>query len=231
MLYRGLLATISLLATAGSLPAQTPPSPPPPAASAPAVETTNSPEPMEDVQTGDHWTYEVRDQIAGELRSTITNTVTDVSAKEIGMRLTFLGKPNFGFQTLDRSWNFVDSGDWRYAPNDGTGIQPPLAVGKAWSIKATDTNRTGGFSWKRSSTSKVTATESVTTQAGTFEAFKIVTSIQLQNTNDPTKKVQIEQQTWYVPAIDHWAKRTFVSRSEGKVRENVSHELIEYGRR
>ena len=34
---------------------------------------------MEDAQTGDHWTYEFRDEITGEVKSTITNTVTDVS--------------------------------------------------------------------------------------------------------------------------------------------------------
>ena len=47
---------------------------------APAIEIPNSPEPMEDAQTGDHWTYELRDDITGEVKSTITNTVTDVSA-------------------------------------------------------------------------------------------------------------------------------------------------------
>jgi hypothetical protein len=228
MLRPSVLATIALLASASLAPAQTPSS----QSSAPAsTESSDRPASMEEPEMGDRWTYEVRDQITGELRLTFTQTVTDVSAKEIGIRLTILGKPNFGFHTFDRSWNFVDNGDWRYAPNDGTGIQAPLAVGKAWSIKATDTNRAGGFSWKRSVTSKVTATESVTTQAGTFEAFKIVTSIQVQNTDDPSKKFQVEQQTWYVPAIDHWVKRTFVSRSGGKVRESTSTELVEFGRR
>jgi hypothetical protein len=83
MLRSAFLATIGLFATAGSLPAQTPPSQPPPAASAPAAETPNGPEPMEDAQTGDHWTYEFRDDITGDVKSTITNTVTDVSASEI----------------------------------------------------------------------------------------------------------------------------------------------------
>ena len=77
----------------------------------------------------------------------------------------------------------------------------------------------------------MTAKESVTTQAGTFEAFKIETSVQLLNVNDPTKKVQVEQQTWYAPTIDHWVKRTAISRSDGKVRENNSAELVEFGRR
>jgi hypothetical protein len=39
------------------------------------------------------------------------------------------------------------------------------------------------------------------------------------------------QQTWYAPVIDHWVKRSFVSRSDGRVRERNTIELVEYGRR
>ena len=56
-------------------------------------------------------------------------------------------------------------------------------------------------------------------------------TIQVQNANDPTKKVQVVQQTWYAPAIDHWVKRAAVSRSDGRVREKNTTELVEYGRR
>jgi hypothetical protein len=186
---------------------------------------------MEDVQLGDRWTYEVRDEITGEIKSTITNTVTDVAASEIGIRLDVLGKPNSGYHTYDRSWNMMNNGTWRFTPNDGGGIKPPLAVGKTWPVKSTDLNSTAGYSLKRSGTSKVVAQENVTTRAGTFDTFKIETSYQLQNSNDPTKKFQVVLQMWYAPVIDHWVKRSFVSRSEGRVRENNSVVLVEYGRR
>jgi hypothetical protein len=225
------LAIISLLATVGSPSAQTPPSEAPPAAPAPTIEIPNSPEPMEDAQTGDHWTYELRDDITGEVKSTITNTVTDVSGSEITTRIAQLGNSNTGYQTFDRSWNLANNGIWRYTPSDGTGIRPPLAVGKTWSFKSTDLNSTAGVSWKRSGTAKVVAQESVTTRAGTFDTFKIETSFQIQNANDPTKKLQAVQQSWYAPAIDHWVKRSFVSRSDGRVRDKTTIELVEYGRR
>jgi hypothetical protein len=231
MLRSPFLATMSLLAMVGSLSAQTAPNGSPPAATSPAVESPNSPEPMEDAQPGDHWTYELRDEITGEVKSTITNTVTDVSASEISTRIALLGNSNSGYQTFDRSWNMTNNGIWRYTPNDGTGIRQPLAVGKTWSFKSTDLNSTAGVSAKRSGTSKVIAQENVTTRAGTFDTFKIETSFQLQNANDPTRKFHIVQQTWYAPVIDHWVKRTFVSRSEGRVREKSTVELVEYGRR
>jgi hypothetical protein len=230
MLRCALLATLGLLATAGSLSAQTTPAQSPPAASSPAVETPSNVEPMEDPQTGDHWTYELRDDVTGDIKSTITNTVTDVSASEISIRVGQLGNSTTGYQTFDRSWNVISGGIWRYTPNDGTGIRAPLAVGKTWSFKSTDLYSTGGVSWKRSGTTKVVAQESVTTRAGTFDTFKIETSLQVQNANDPTKKVQLVQQVWYAPAIDHWVKRSVVSRSEGRVRDKSTIDLVEYGR-
>jgi hypothetical protein len=227
MLRCAFLATIGLLTTGSTLSAQTAASPPSP----PAAESPAGPEPMEDAQPGDRWTYELRDEITGEIKSTITNTVTDVSATEISIRTGWLGSSNSGYQTFDRSWNVKMNGAWRYNPNDGTGVRAPLAVGKTWPIKATDSNSTAGLSWKRSGTAKVAAQESVTTRAGTFDTFKIEASFQIQNANDPTKKWQVVQQTWYAPAINHWVKRTYASRSEGRVRDSNIIELVEYGRR
>ena len=221
-------ATVGLLAAVGSLSAQTPS---PPAAPPPAVETPNAPEPMEDVQTGDHWTYQVRDDITGDVKSTTTYTVTDASDSEINIRFSLLGNPLFGYQTFDRTWNLTNSGIWRFSPNDGTGIRLPLAVGKSWSFKNTALNTKAGNNLKRSGTAKVLAQESVTTSAGTFETFKIETSIQEDNAADATKKLQFVQQTWYAPAIDHWVKRSSVSRSDGRIRDKSTMELVEYGRR
>ncbi|MBC7018062.1 hypothetical protein, partial [Salmonella enterica] len=99
MLRRHVLAAIGLLVSADVLNAQTPPNPTPAATEQPAVQET-----MEEPQVGDHWTYEIRDEITGDLKSTITHTVTDVSATEIGIRLESLGKPGYGYQTYDRSW-------------------------------------------------------------------------------------------------------------------------------
>src|ERR1700730_2910852 len=68
MLRCAFLATIGLLASAAPLPAQTAPTESPPEASSPAIESPNNPEPMEDAQPGDHWTYEFRDDITGDVK-------------------------------------------------------------------------------------------------------------------------------------------------------------------
>ncbi|UCF52980.1 MAG: hypothetical protein JSV48_28280 [Bradyrhizobium sp.] len=224
MLHRCLLATIGVFAFVTVLAAQPAPSQPPAGASAEAPE-------QQEPKTGDRWTFEFRDEITGELKSTVTQTITDVSATEIGIRLTFLGKPGTGFQTFDRSWNVIDNGTWKFTPNDGSGIKAPLEIGKSWTANSSDFNSTNGASLKRSVKSKVTGQESITTRAGTFETYKIESSLEMRNANDPTKKFQTEQQTWYAPAINHWVKRTWVNKSAGKVNDKGSVELIEYGRR
>jgi len=226
MLRRYLLAAVSLLVSVGVSTAQAPNSTPPPAATeSPAQET------MEDPQVGDHWTYDFRDDITGDVKWTYTDTVTDVTAMEISVRTATTGNSQSGSTSYDRSWNRTRNDTFRFAPNDGGGIRTPLAVGKTWSARANDVNTGAGVSWKRSVTAKVVAQESVTTRAGTFDTFKIEMSLDYQSSKDPTRKQQETVQTWYAPAIDHWVKRSSVSRSEGRVREKSTVELVEYGRR
>jgi hypothetical protein len=220
------LAGVGLLLSASALTAQTPNPAPAPASTESAGQET-----MEDPQVGDHWTYEFRDEISGDVKSVLTNTVTDLTDSQIGIRITRAGNANSGYQTFDRSWNLINSGVSRFSPNDGAGIRAPLAVGKTWSFKSNDTNGTSGFSGRRSGTSKVTTQESIITPAGTFETFKIETSFQIRDANNATDKAQVVLQTWYAPAIDHWVKQTFVMRSDGRVRSKTSMELIEYDRR
>jgi hypothetical protein len=201
-----------------------------PSASTPATPPDVS-ETMEEAMPGDHWTYETRDEITGDVKWTITNVVTEVTAAAISLRVSIVGKLNAGYVTYDRSWNVVNSGDWRYTPNDGTGVRLPLAVGKKWTFQSANSNSTQGINFKRSGTSMVTAQESITTSAGTFDTFKIETSYSMRNANDPTKKFDFKQLTWYAPAINHWVKRVSTSRSAGHLRDDSSVELVEYGRK
>jgi DUF3108-like len=220
------LAAVGLTLSASTLAAQTP-------NSAGALAATDSPaqEKMEDPQVGDHWTYEIRDDITGDVKSTLTSTITDVTATDISIRNSVIGNSNYGYVNYDHSWNRTSNDPFRFTPNDGSGVRSPLAVGKTWSVRANDVNRTTGAGWKRSVASKVIAQENVTTRAGTFDTFKIEVSVDFQSTKDPTKKFQEVTQTWYAPAIDHWVKQSSVMRSDGRVRTRSSSELIEYGRR
>jgi hypothetical protein len=221
------LATLSAGARAQSASPRDQSPPPSPAATAP-----DAGESMDPPMVGDHWTYEVRDEITGELKNTLTNIITDLTPTDITVRIqnqAYSQGPTVFI--YDRSWNLKNNPTWRYSPNDGTGIKMPLAAGDTWKFRD-DQIRTGyGTTFKSVGSSKVVGTESVTTEAGTFEALKIETSINGHNSNDSTKHFETTMTTWYVPSLDHWVKRTVKSAFNGRVDENDSLDLVDFGRR
>jgi hypothetical protein len=187
---------------------------------------------MEEPLPGDHWTYEIRDEIAGKLAGTRENIITEVTPTAISVRISKVGGNNEqGLNVYDRSWNLVEGRPWRYSPHDGSGIQMPLAVGKTWPVQTNNINSATGAVWRRSGNSKVVAEESVTTKAGTFDTFKIETTFTGKNVNNPLLKNEVTALTWYAPTIDHWVRRTFVSRANKHLAIERTIELIEYGRK
>jgi hypothetical protein len=188
---------------------------------------------MEEPRPGDRWVYEIRDEITGGITATRENVVTEVTPTTISVRGKKLGANNNedGFVVYDRSWNVVEAAPWRYSPHDGSGIQSPLAVGRTWPVQTNNINSANGNVWKRSGTSKVIGQESITTKAGTFDTFKIETTFTGTNINNPTLKNEVTSLTWYAPAIDHWVRRTFVSKANKHLQISNVIELIEYGRK
>jgi hypothetical protein len=203
--------------------------------------TTTSPTPadpthptatsMEEPRAGDHWTYEIRDEISGSVMATRTDTITEVTPSQIGVRYANLEKGTSSFHVFDHGWNAKTEGDLKYVPHNGLGIVPPLKTGAVWDFKAEETNTAKGFTWKWSGRSKVSGQESVTTKAGTFDTFKIETTYTASPVNNPGRKSEITVQTWYAPAVDHWVRRTIVIRTDNLLRLNQKVELVAYGRK
>jgi hypothetical protein len=231
MFRYAILGLASVVASSAWAQQASPPAEAPPSSSAAVAESPKPVVAMEEPKPGDHWTYEIQDEIIGKISATRENVVTEVTPANISIRVKTVGNTNEGLNVYDRSWNLVESPPWRYSPNDGSGIRSPLAVGKTWPVQTNNINGTTGNIWKRSGTSKVVGQESVTTKAGTFDTFKIETTFTGSNLNNPTVKNEVTSQTWYAPAIDHWVKRTFVSRTNKHLLISNTFELIEYGRR
>jgi hypothetical protein len=224
------LLAISLVATSASAQQASTPAA---TSSAAETQTAHAVVPMEEPLPGDHWTYEIRDEITGKIASTPEYVVSEVTPTAISVRFKKLGAHNNdeGFTVYDRSWNVVEGRPWRYSPHDGSGIQSPLEVGKTWPVRTNNINSANGNIWKRSGTSKVIGQESVTTKAGTFDTFKIETTFTGTNINNPMLKNEVTAIIWYAPTIDHWVKRTFVSRANKHLQISNVVELIEYGRK
>jgi hypothetical protein len=180
---------------------------------------------------GDRWTYELKDNVTDEVKATITNTVVDVTDKEIVTRASFRGQSNQQTVIFDHNWNRVDDMVWKWTPNDGLGIKTPLAVGKEWRHESTSSNMTNGTILRTAVDAKVVGKESVTTKAGTFDVFKVVYTVRQTNTHDSTKSSNSTVDLLYAPLVNHWVKRRAVVRVEGRLRDDTTLELVDYSRK
>jgi hypothetical protein len=196
------------------------------AASTPSAITS-----MPQAAVGDHWTYEVRDEITGTIKATRTVVVTDISKNAISTRFDIAQTGRFGVTLYDTSWNIINTDGWRYSPNDGTGIRLPLTPDTQWKVTADATNLTNGRIFKRTGNSRVTGQETITTKAGKFDTAVFETKYLSRDTKDPTRSTDITNRTWYNTDINHWVKRTLVVRKSGHLVLNEVTELTEYGRR
>ena len=182
------------------------------------------------VLPGDRWVYEVTDEISGDVKATTTVVVLDVSENEINTRVTTrgVGPRQIAF---DRNWNRIDDSIWKYRPSDGTGIRAPLQVGKDWRFESKATHFQNGTALNISGQSKVVGQEKITTSAGTFDAFKIETTMRQVNSNDQTKASTMNATLWYVPSINRWVRRTYKLQVEGRLRDSQTEELTDYSRK
>jgi hypothetical protein len=198
----------------------------------PSVLTAQSPAPADSpVQVGDRWTYDERDEITGLPTVTFTHTVTEVSPAEFVMRVTTQGKTGSSIRIYDHDWNLIDRGDRKYKPNNGAGIKPPLAVGKEWRSEYETRSTQSSFVAKNSLAAKVTAQETITTSAGTFETFKIESRRREVSGADPSKSAEYQNTEWFAPQINYWVRRLLVTRLQKRITANTSEELISFGRK
>ena len=182
------------------------------------------------VRIGDQWTYDTKDEITGATTRTFTGTITEITPKEIVTRLTFRGSTGTALVAFDHEWNRTVNGDFKFKPNDAQGVRFPLAVGKEWRSEYVNSNVKTGVNMKGSSSSKIVAQETVTTPAGSFETFKVERQLKEFNAADPSRSAEAQVVMWYAPQINHWVRRTIVTKVEKRMRSNETDELVAYNR-
>jgi hypothetical protein len=187
------------------------------------------------VRVGDRWVYEIRDEITGYPRDGYTDMVTEVSPREIivnrTMREPVSRWPESVLITFDRDWNTIDNLLWKFEPNNGQGIRLPLTLGKTWQAEFDAKNLDNGATYKGTSSSKVVGREPITTEAGTFETFKIEHRSQYINPSDASKMWENEAVVWYAPKVNHWVRQTILVIFEKRTRLNISEELTDFTRK
>jgi len=183
------------------------------------------------VLPGDRWVYEVKDEITGDVKETTTVVVLDVSNKEINTRVSTRGIQRARQVVFDPGWNRIDDSVWKYRPSDGTGVRTPLDVGKEWRFESKATHFQYGTAISITGQSKVVGAEKITTSAGTFDTFKIDTTLRQINSNDQTKASTVTATLWYAPSINRWVRKTYRTQIEGRLRDSHTEELTDYSRK
>lgn len=182
------------------------------------------------VLRGDRWQYEITDEITGDVTQATSIFVISVSDTEIQTRATSRALRPIQI-VYDRNWNRIDDDAWKYKPSDGTGIRMPLEVGKSWRFESKAVHMQNGSTISTAGQSKVVAQESVTTQAGTFDTFRIETTTRQVNAVDQTKAATFKTTLWYSPTVNRWVRKTYEMSIEGRVREANTEQLTDYSRK
>ncbi len=182
------------------------------------------------IRVGDRWSYDLKDDLTGDLRQSLTGVVTEINAKEITTRVTYRGKDRTQTMVHDLDWGRIDDGVWKLRPS-GIGIKKPLQVGKEWRSDSNGMHLQSGVAFRASGAAKVVGQEQITVPAGTFDAFRLEMTVRTINTKDQTRSQTWNFLVWYAPAVNRWVKRKSEWRSDGRLRDSIVEELTEYSRK
>src|SRR5712672_1129092 len=138
------------------------------------------------VRVGDRWSYNISDDLTGDLRQAVTLVVVETTEKEITTRVSVKGKDRPQTMVFDHDWGRIDDGLFKLRPA-GIGIRKPLQIDKEWRSDANAINLQTGHTFRASGAAKVAAQEQMKVPAGTFDTFRVDTTVRLVNTKDQTK--------------------------------------------
>jgi hypothetical protein len=184
----------------------------------------------------DLWIYDTKNEVTGLPAEGYTEMVTEVSAKEVVVNRTFREPvrrwPQNYIVTYDHDWDVIDRFDYKFKPNDGLGVRMPFSVGKTWQAEFDAQNlHTTRRVYRGTSSSKVVAQETITTDAGTFDTFKIEQQARWLDPLDPARMWEFQIVSWFAPQINHWVRRTNLIKFEKRLRDNTTEELADFNRK
>jgi hypothetical protein len=174
-------------------------------------------------QVGSYWNYVTTDEIKGT-KTILETTLTEVNGDERVLRTNLRGQ---NAMICDRNWNLIESGAYKFHPNNGHGVPEPLQIGSKSKVNATFSVLSAvGWSNPRpqSVEAEIVSAETITTKAGEFETYRVeITS--------PATPLSLDERKigWFSPKIDHFVRtRAEFRTTDGHLIAKNSSELSEY---
>jgi len=179
------------------------------------------------VHVGDVWKYRQIDDFTGEIKFEFAHRVVDVSSSEILVKETIKSHNIDRLKVFDRFWNIVDDGTLKFEPAGG--IQTfPIPIGRTLRKEYTGTVLKTGVSAVCTKLGKYVVRETVTVPAGTFNTVRLEADEECRMTDASAAIIRSLQTAWYAPGAHRWVRTTTQKLKDGRVRERISTELVEY---
>jgi len=183
-----------------------------------------------DIHTGDLWSMQHTNGLTNERDYTTIEDAVDVSDKEIQTRLRTKGRTGSAIAVYTKEWNPIDVVSARYDPNLGR-FSFPLQVGKKWNGTADKMLFSNGKHGKFSFKGEVVSFEKITVPAGTFDAYKVVLTVDAITSDEDANIGHTIETHWYAPSVKREVKSEYVFSRDGRIRSKDFIELIEYSLR
>jgi hypothetical protein len=159
------------------------------------------------IKAGDRWVYSGKDGYRVPVVWTETHSVTAAGPDGITVRVTVKG-PTVDVERTE-TWSapgVVTTGAVYDIETDRfdpalVRYRFPMSVGESWRQSLRDLNKPAGPYGPIRRTAEVQAYESVTTPAGTFDAFRIRVFMQLDDETFYRNPTQCNYLIWYAPAV------------------------------
>ncbi|HXX75223.1 MAG TPA: hypothetical protein VEI50_08845 [Nitrospiraceae bacterium] len=190
------------------------------------AENAERPEP----HVGDRWAWQHVNGLAKEKDTTKIEDVIEVTETEIRTRLRTKGQPNSAVAAYTRDWNQVDMVTAQYDPYLKR-FEFPCQVGKAWQSTADKMLFANGKHGKFVIKGEVASFEKVSVPAGTFDAYKIVLTMDAVSTDEDIRVGQTKEIHWYAPLVKNDVKVDNTFSRDGRIRSQDIFELVEYSLR
>jgi len=179
---------------------------------------------------GDRWAWQHTNGLAKEKDTTKIEDVIEVTDTEIRTRLRTKGQPNSAVAAYTRDWNQIDMVTAQYDPYLKR-FEFPCQVGKTWQSTADKMLFANGKHGKFVVKGEVATFEKVSVPAGTFDAYKIVLTMDAVSTDEDVRVGQTKEIHWYAPVVKNDVKLENTFSRDGRVRSQDIFELIEYSLR
>jgi hypothetical protein len=178
-------------------------------------------------QVGSYWNYLTTDEIKGT-KSILETILTEVNGDERVIRTNL---PDQNAMVCDKNWNLIQSGAYKFHPNNGQGVPVPLQIGSKSQVNVTfNVQSAAGWSKLRphSVEAEIVSAETISTKAGQFETYRVEITSKFRGSPTTPLSVNELMTGWFSPKVDHFVRTQIETRTDGHLITKNSSELIEY---